>query len=75
MDPIVSVLWGVLVYNETTRTGGWLALATAGMLVLGVGVVVLARSPLLAAVNEDTGTIPHGSVDSLLHHPGEATAR
>ncbi|HEY7007377.1 MAG TPA: DMT family transporter [Jatrophihabitantaceae bacterium] len=75
MDPIVSVLWGVLVYNETTRTGGWLVLATAGMLVLGVGVVVLARSPLLAAVNEDTGTIPHGSVDSLLHHPGEATAR
>jgi len=53
MDPIVSVLWGVLVYNEATRTGGWLLLATAGMVVLGYGVVLLARSPLLAAVNEN----------------------
>lgn len=58
MDPLVSVLWGVLVYNETTRTGGWLALATAGMLVLAVGVVVLSRSPLLAAVNEEDGQLP-----------------
>ncbi|MGH8861840.1 MAG: DMT family transporter [Jatrophihabitantaceae bacterium] len=53
MDPIVSVLWGVLVYNETTRTGGWLVLATGGMAVLGLGVVVLARSPLLAAVSDE----------------------
>jgi hypothetical protein len=53
MDPIVSVLWGVLVYNETTRTGGWLVLATAGMIVLAVGVIGLARSPVLAAMNED----------------------
>lgn len=53
MDPIVSVLWGVLVYNEATRTGGWLLLATAGMVVLGYGVVLLARSPLLAVVNEN----------------------
>ena len=53
MDPIVSVLWGVLVYNETTRTGGWLVLATGGMAVLSLGVVILARSPLLAAVNDD----------------------
>lgn len=52
MDPIVSVLWGVLVYNEATRTGPWLVLATGGMAILGLGVVLLARSPLLAAVNE-----------------------
>lgn len=58
MDPLVSILWGVLVYNETTRTGGWLVLATAGMLVLAVGVVVLARSPLLAAVNDENGELP-----------------
>jgi drug/metabolite transporter (DMT)-like permease len=53
MDPVVSVLWGVLVYNETTRTGGWLVLATAGTVLLGVGVVRLAHSPLLSALNED----------------------
>jgi drug/metabolite transporter (DMT)-like permease len=58
MDPVVSVLWGVLVYNEVTRTGGWLVLATTGMLVLGVGAVVLSRSPLLAAVNDENGELP-----------------
>src|SRR3984885_6296635 len=30
MDPLVSILWGVLVYNEVTRTGGWLVLASFG---------------------------------------------
>jgi len=73
MDPIVSILWGVLVYNESTRTGGWLVLASAGTLVLGIGVIRLAHSPLLAALNEDDrtggdtlrsrdGELPHGTV-------------
>jgi hypothetical protein len=52
MDPIVSVLWGVLVFNEVTRTGPWLILSVAGTAVLALGVLMLARSPLLAAVNE-----------------------
>ena len=30
MDPLVSILWGVLVFNEVTQTGGWLVLATLG---------------------------------------------
>jgi drug/metabolite transporter (DMT)-like permease len=46
LDPLVSILWGVLVYNEVVRTGGWLVLATAGGLGVGVGVALLARSPL-----------------------------
>ncbi len=46
MDPLVSILWGVLVYNEATRTGAWLVLATAGGIAVGVGVALLARSPL-----------------------------
>jgi drug/metabolite transporter (DMT)-like permease len=73
MDPIVSVLWGVLVYNESTRTGPWLVLATAGGVLLGVGVTGLARSPLLAAINDDDRAggdilgrredeLPHGSL-------------
>jgi hypothetical protein len=52
MDPLVSILWGVLVYDEAVRTGWWLLPATFGAIAIGVGVVVLARSPLLAAVNE-----------------------
>lgn len=58
MDPVVSVLWGVLVYNEMTRTGGWLVFATAGMAILSVGVLILARSPLLAAVNAGDEQLP-----------------
>lgn len=47
MDPLVSVLWGVLVFNELTRTGPWLVGATVGGIGVGVGVMVLARSPVL----------------------------
>jgi hypothetical protein len=48
MDPLVSILWGVLVYDETTRSGGWLVLASAGGLAIALGVFALARSPLFA---------------------------
>lgn len=49
MDPLVSILWGVLVYGEAVRTGWWLVLAAAGGVAIGVGVVIVARSPLLDA--------------------------
>jgi drug/metabolite transporter (DMT)-like permease len=52
MDPLVSILWGVLVYNETTRSGPWLVPATIGGVGIGAGVAMLARSPLLAALSE-----------------------
>ena len=54
MDPLVSILWGTLVFGETTRTGWWLVPATAGAVAVGVGVTVLAHSPLLAQINEQT---------------------
>lgn len=66
MDPLVSILWGVLVYNETVRTGWWLLPATFGAVAIGVGVLVLARSPLLEAVNE-TGPEP---TPTPVHHGG-----
>jgi drug/metabolite transporter (DMT)-like permease len=53
MDPLVSILWGVLVFDETTRTGWWLVLATASAVGIGVGVVRLARSPLFEEVNAE----------------------
>lgn len=64
MDPLVSILWGVLVYNEMTRTGPWLVLATLGGLGIGAGVAMLSRSPLLAALSANpSGELPHGSTD------------
>jgi len=48
-DPIVSILWGVLVFREQVRTGWFMALAVAGGLVIAGAVLMLARSPLLSA--------------------------
>jgi drug/metabolite transporter (DMT)-like permease len=52
MDPVVSILWGVLVYGEMTRTGIWVFPAVLGAIAIGTGVVLLARSPLLSSLNE-----------------------
>jgi hypothetical protein len=55
MDPLVSILWGVLVYNEVTRSGPWLVPATVGGLAIGYGAIRLARTPLIASLS-DTAT-------------------
>jgi drug/metabolite transporter (DMT)-like permease len=47
-DPIVSILWGVLVFGERVRTGWFAGLAAASGLVLAAALVVLIRSPLLS---------------------------
>ena len=47
-DPVVAILWGVLVFHERVRTGWFLALAAAGGLLIAGAVLVLARSPLLS---------------------------
>lgn len=49
MDPLVSTLWGVLVFNEQTRTGIYLGIAALGAFAMLASVLVLARSPLLEA--------------------------
>ncbi|MCW2597621.1 MAG: hypothetical protein JWP39_3509 [Jatrophihabitans sp.] len=59
MDPLVSILWGVLVYHEAVRTGWWLAVALVGAGGIAIGVLLLARSPLLAGqgTSEAAGTV------------------
>ncbi len=59
-DPVVSVIWGVLVFHERVR-GGWsIVLAVGGGVVIAAAVVALARSPLLsgeaARTEEGAGT-------------------
>lgn len=52
MDPLVAVLWGILVFDETVR-GGWFAvLAALGFAAIVVAVIQLSRSPLLETLNE-----------------------
>lgn len=64
MDPLVSILWGVLVFNEMTRSGPWLIPATVGGIAIGAGVAMLARSPLLAHLNTDpSGLAPRGGIE------------
>ena len=58
MDPLVCILWGVLVFDENTRTGWWLLLATLGAIGIGHAVFRLARSPLLAQVKEELPVVP-----------------
>ena len=47
-NPLVAVVWGVLLFGEQPRTGMWLIGAAVGAVALALGVVMLARSPLLA---------------------------
>jgi hypothetical protein len=47
-DPIVSILWGVLVFHEQVRGGWFIAPEIASGLIMASAVVVLARSPLLS---------------------------
>jgi hypothetical protein len=56
MDPLVSILWGALVYHESVRTGWWLLPALVAATTIAGGVLLLARSPLLSALAEDTLT-------------------
>jgi drug/metabolite transporter (DMT)-like permease len=53
-DPIISVLWGVLVFHEHVRGGWFIALALISGLVLAGAVVALARSPLLSGESART---------------------
>jgi drug/metabolite transporter (DMT)-like permease len=43
-DALISVSFGVTVFGETVRTGGWLAAEIVAVLLIGVGCVELSRS-------------------------------
>ena len=47
VDPLVSVVFGIAVFDERLRTGTWLILALFGAALIIVCTVLLARSPLL----------------------------
>lgn len=55
-DPLVSVLWGVVAFQESIRTGVYLLLAMVGGALIAVSVHVLSRSPLLAGPDRAAGS-------------------
>jgi drug/metabolite transporter (DMT)-like permease len=48
-DALVSLVYSVVLFEETLRLGGWTVPAVAGVLLILGGAVGLARSPLVAA--------------------------
>jgi drug/metabolite transporter (DMT)-like permease len=64
MDPLVSIFWGVLVYDEVTRQGVWLVPAAIAGAAICFGVILLARSPLLVAINEHDIAAERAAVQS-----------
>jgi drug/metabolite transporter (DMT)-like permease len=56
-NPLVAIGWGVAVFGEQVRGGGWIAAEVAGTAVIAACTLLLVRSPLLAgrhgAVEED----------------------
>jgi drug/metabolite transporter (DMT)-like permease len=59
-DPIVSVLWGVLVFGERVRSGWFAVLAVVSGLALATAVMMLIRSPLLS---DESGQADEGQAE------------
>jgi drug/metabolite transporter (DMT)-like permease len=54
LNPLVSILLGITLFADRLRTGPlWVSLEIAALTVLVVGVVILARSPLVAGTNAE----------------------
>jgi drug/metabolite transporter (DMT)-like permease len=66
-DPLISVLWGVLVFHEQVRAGWYIVGAAGAAAVIVAGVIMLARSPLLAdddeAGDDEAGDDEAGDAD------------
>ncbi len=56
INPLVSILLGITLFHDRLRSGpAWVSLEILALAVLVVGVVVLARSPLVAGTGEAEG--------------------
>jgi drug/metabolite transporter (DMT)-like permease len=60
-DPIVSILWGVLAFDEKVRGGMNILFATFSGLLMAGAAVALARSPLLSDESGPSGADPEDS--------------
>ncbi len=64
-DPIVAIVWGVVVFKETTRGGLFLIASAVTAAGIGFGVLTLARSPLL----HGEAATPETAPTNIFHRP------
>lgn len=57
-NPITAVIWGVALFGEQVRGGGWVVLALTGFAVTAAGAILLARSPLFQRTSDGSGPSP-----------------
>ncbi len=55
INPIAAIVLGITLFGDRLRSGPWIPLEVLGMAVLVVGVVILARSPLVAGTAVEDG--------------------
>ncbi|HEU5267940.1 MAG TPA: DMT family transporter [Jatrophihabitans sp.] len=76
LDPIVSVIWGVLVYAETVNTGPAVAVAVAAGALIAASSFVLARARALeSTAGRKAEHNPAGSSRTPRRAPARATRR
>ncbi|WP_146608295.1 DMT family transporter [Streptomyces sp. NTH33] len=50
-DPVVAIMWGIFVFGEVVRGGFYILMSVVAAAVVATGVILLARSPLLAGTS------------------------
>ena len=76
LDPIVAVLWGVLVYRETVNHGPAIIVAVTGIVLMAVSVFILARAQALDSRSDAASKSRRGHSDHTRHRaPARATRR
>jgi len=72
INPLLSILLGITLFADKLRSGpGWIAAEIAALVVLVAGVVILARSPLVAGTKDadDPGEMLGGARRRTLEAP------
>lgn len=62
LDPVVGIIWGVVIFGEQTRAGLFIIAAVLGAAAVAVGAVLLAHSPLLEVATDLTDSDVNDSV-------------
>jgi len=53
VDPVLSMVIGIMLFHEHVRAGGWIGAELVGALIVAVGSVELSRSPLVSGGDEE----------------------